>query len=209
MSAIAVLFDTNDISQSPVASRGDAELMERVGSRDTAAFEALYTALYPRLYRFIYRMTRHPDLTEELVNETMLVVWEKPQGFNYRCKVSTWVFGIAYRKALKSLSKGAQAAAELSIDELAEVIPDGKPSAVSQVELDDLIAVALDTLSPEQQAVVELTYHHELPYQEIAEILGCPENTVKTRMFYARKKLQPFFKDLISDPQDYRYEEKP
>jgi RNA polymerase sigma factor (sigma-70 family) len=182
--------------------------MRRVRSGDTAAFETLYTALYPRLFRFIYRLTRQPELAEDLLNETMLVVWEKPEGFDYSCKLSTWIFGIAYRKALKACRQGARAAAQLSVDELAEVLADGKPSASRQVELDNVLAAALDALSPEQRAVVELTYYHELPYQEIAEILGCPENTVKTRMFHARKKLRPFFEDVM-EPQEYRYEESP
>lgn len=104
-----------------------------------------------------------------------------------------------------AFSGGARAATDLSVDDLAEVLPDGKPSAIRQVELDDLLAAALNTLPPDQRAVVELTYYEGLSYRDIAEILGCPENTVKTRMFHARKKLLPFFQDVIPvpEPRDY------
>jgi RNA polymerase sigma factor (sigma-70 family) len=203
------LFDSTDISRPLGPDPRDAELIGRIRAGDAAAFEALYMALYPRLFRFIYRLTHHPDLAEDLINETMLVVWEKPESFNGTCKLSTWIFGIAYRKTLKAYSKSARAAAPLSVDEMAEVLPDEKPSATRQMELDNLLAAALDTLSPEQRAVIELTYYHELPYRDIAEILGCPENTVKSRMFHARKKLQPFLKYLTPDPQDYCFEETP
>jgi RNA polymerase sigma factor (sigma-70 family) len=198
-----ILFESQGIGRSPASDTGDAELMERVSAGDAAAFEALYTTLYPRLFRFIYRMTRDADLAEDVLNETMLVVWEKPESFDGRCKPSTWVFGIAYLKSLKACSKKPRAAAQVSLDDIAEVLPDSKPSATRQVELDDLLRVALDTLPPEQRAVVELTYYHELPCRDIAQILGCPENTVKTRMFHARRKLKPFFRDLIPEPQDY------
>jgi RNA polymerase sigma factor (sigma-70 family) len=203
------LFDFNDISSSIPSDSLKAELMQRICTGEEKAFEMLYKSIYQSLFRFVYRMVHHADLTEDVINETMLVVWEKPECFNYSCKVSTWIFGIAYHKALKTASKQAQTSDFLCVDELSESLSDSRLSANYQMEVDDLLLAALNSLSPEHRAVLELTYYHELPYQEIAEILGCPENTVKTRMFHARKKLQPFLKDLMPDAEDHLYEEKP
>lgn len=181
--------------------RNHRELMALIQGGDMRAFERLYLAFHPRLSRFCLRTVRRADLVDDLVNETMLVVWEKPGSFDYTSKVSTWIFGIAYRKALKAAAKQARRAGDLPIDEFEDVLADGKATPARQVEADDFIAAALDALSPEQRAVVELTYCQGLPYQDIAEILGCPENTVKTRMFHARKKLQGRFGDLAPAPR--------
>lgn len=167
-------------------------LLQRIIEGDTAAFEVFYKLYYPRLFRFILRMTRSPELVEELIQETLLVVWQKPDGFNHASKISTWIFGIAYHKALKSLSKNNRRLNDLDVDELVETLGDPSPNQAQNQENEDWLNCALAILSPDQRAVIELTLHHDLPYQEIAKILDCPENTVKTRMFHARKKLQAF-----------------
>lgn len=181
---------------------GHRELMALIRSGDMQAFERLYLAFHPRLSRFCFRTTRRPDLVEDIINETMLVVWEKPGRYDYTSKVSTWIYGIAYRKALKAAVKQARADSDLPLDDFEDLLADGKASPARQAEAEDFIAAALGVLSPEQRAVVELTFCHGLPYQEIAEILGCPENTVKTRMFHARKKLQARFGDLAPEGTD-------
>jgi RNA polymerase sigma-70 factor (ECF subfamily) len=167
-------------------------LLQRIVQGDELAFEAFYKHYYPRLFRFILRTTRQPEAIEELIQETLLVVWEKPERFNFSSKISTWVFGIAYHKALKSMSKTARRSNDLDVDELNETIDDPFANLAENTETQDWLNCALDCLSVDQRAVVELTFYHGLPYQDIAKILGCPENTVKTRMFHARKKLQVF-----------------
>jgi RNA polymerase sigma-70 factor (ECF subfamily) len=167
-------------------------LLQRIVEGDELAFEAFYKHYYPRLFRFILRTTRQPEAIEELIQETLLVVWEKPEHFNFNSKISTWVFGIAYHKALKSMSKTARRSNDLDVDELSETIGDPFANLAENIETQDWLNCALDSLSVDQRAVVELTFNHGLPYQDIAKILGCPENTVKTRMFHARKKLQVF-----------------
>ena len=84
-------------------AEGDAILVGRVAAGDRHAFEMLYRAYFPRLARFLQRMTRSVPLIEEIVNDTLLVVWQKAATFDGSCKVSTWVFAIAYRKACKAL----------------------------------------------------------------------------------------------------------
>jgi RNA polymerase sigma-70 factor (ECF subfamily) len=168
----------------------DADLVALICKADEQAFELLYHRFYNRLFRFIARITRRTDLIDEVINDAMYVVWEKAGTYNRQCLVSTWIFGIAFNKARQSLRYNSQADQE-SLDEmdadsllLAEIDPGPK-----QLEMDDWLESAFDGLSAEQRAVIELTYYEGLHYSEIAELMGCSENTVKTRMHYARKKL--------------------
>jgi len=167
-------------------------LLQRIIEGDTSAFEVFYKLYYTKLSRFILRMTYQPESVEELIQETLLVVWEKPEGFNHTCKISTWVFGIAYNKTLKLLSKKAGRSNDVNVDDLTDIIGDPAADPAQYLESKDWLSCALAILSPDQRAVIELTFYHDLPYQDIAIILNCPENTVKTRMFHARKKLQVF-----------------
>lgn len=167
-------------------------LLQRIIEGDTSAFEVFYKLYYTKLSRFILRMTYQPESVEELIQETLLVVWEKPEGFNHTCKISTWVFGIAYNKTLKLMSKKAGRSNDVNVDDLIETIGDPSANPAEYLENEDWLSCALAILPPDQRAVIELTFYHGLPYQDIAIILNCPENTVKTRMFHARKKLQVF-----------------
>ena len=167
-------------------------LLAAIIAGDAQAFEVFYKLYYPRLFRFILRTTHQPELVEELIQETLLLIWQQPQRFNYDSKISTWVFGIAYRKALKAMTKTAKRTDDLDMEALTETLGDPLADLAQNLENQDWLAVALQQLSADQRAVIELTFYHGLSYQEIAQILDCPENTVKTRMFHARKKLQAF-----------------
>lgn len=167
-------------------------ILLRIAEGDARAFETFYKLYYPRLFRFILRVTRNPENIEELIQETLLLIWEQPERFNHESKVSTWVFGIAYRKALKALSKAGKYSADVNIEDFHETLGDPLANLADNFETADWLSRALAHLPPDQRAVIELTFYHGLPYQEIAKILDCPENTVKTRMFHARKKLQAF-----------------
>ena len=187
------LIHSNHRPQMPLQTDSvldDYTLLQRIADGDTPAFEAFYKLYYPRLFRFILRITRQPEAVEELIQETLLLIWKKPDRFNRESKVSTWVFGIAYHEALKSMSKTAQRSSDLDVDELIETIDDPSANLAQSMENQDWLNCALDRLSPDQRAVIELTFYHGLSYQDIAKILNCPENTIKTRMFHARKKLQ-------------------
>ena len=167
-------------------------LLQKIIAKDTLAFEAFYKHYYPKLFRFILRTTRRPENVEELIQETMILIWEQPERYNHDSKISTWVFGIAYMKALKSMSKSARLDEYLDIDELSETLKDPVGNLAQNMENQNWLNSALENLSVDQRALIELTFYHGLSYQEIAKILDCPENTIKTRMFHARKKLQAF-----------------
>lgn len=168
----------------------DAELIAGLCKADEHALEQLYHQYYPRLYRFIGRITGRDDLVDEIINDVMFVVWNKSASYDHSCKPSTWILGIAYNKARQVLRDAIRNDNE-SLDEMDEDNAwFGQPDAAqNQLEIEDWLESALNTLTPEHRAVIELTYYHGLHYSEIALIMGCPENTVKTRMFHARKKL--------------------
>src|SRR5215475_2472888 len=92
-------------AQGASAAQEDVRLIERIVQRDLRAFETLYRAYHPRLTRFLTNMLRRPHLVEEALNDTMMVVWKRPEKFNGTSKVSTWIFAIAYRTALKARTR--------------------------------------------------------------------------------------------------------
>jgi len=177
----------------------EIHLLRRVGARDRKAFEALYHAYYRRLFAYLLKVMRRADLVEEVLNDVMLAIWKGAAGFDGRSRPSTWIFGIAYHKALKALARRSARAME-STDtdrEPAEPVDSEEPeSLLARRELATVLGQALRALPAEQRTVVELTYYYGLPYQEIAEIMGCPVNTVKTRMFHARRRLRELLPEL-------------
>lgn len=187
----------------PGASPPDPELLliSRVILREKPAFEELYRLYFKKIYRFAARALRDTSHTEDVINETMYVVWNKAASFDGSCRLSTWIFGIAFNKARKyaALQQVMQPADEDS-EEFDNSVSNNPANnggnndiaancSLELLENRELVEFALSALSDDQRAVVELTYFHDFSYREIAVIMQCSENTVKTRMFYARKKL--------------------
>ena len=168
--------------------------MSRVAARDGTAFETLYRGYYPRLRRFIERVTRRPQIVDEVVNDTMLVVWRKASSYNLRSGVSTWIFGIALRRALKAL-EGFDVPVEFDPDKFPAQSAAGPEGMLEQQEMRVGISRALGALSCDHRAVVELSYFEGRSCAEIAEIMRCPVSTVKTRMFHARRRLRILLAD--------------
>ena len=173
----------------------DAALLRRVAQADARAFEALYRVYFPRLHRFLERMTHRLQLVDEILDDTMLVVWQKAYTFNGRSLVSTWIFAIAYRKALNALHGFDEAVGEVE-DRVSD--DPGPDASVQHSELREVLVNAIDRISPVHRAVIELTYYQGCAYLEIATIMDCPVDTVKTRMFHARRHLRR----LIGDRQE-------
>jgi RNA polymerase sigma-70 factor (ECF subfamily) len=169
----------------------DLVLLGRVAEGDRDAFRRLYSHYHRRLHRFLMRLTRERQLTEEVINDTMMVVWQHAADFRGASRVSTWILGIAYRRALKTLERTRNASAQDVIVAAANV-PDGALLDMLShgTETHDWIDRALTKLSPEHRMVIELAYFLGLSCEEIAEIVGCPLGTVKTRMFYGRERLR-------------------
>lgn len=170
----------------------DATLLARIAAGDRASFDQLCHRHYAGLYRFLIRMTQRPEDVEELLNDTLMAVWQSAERFDGRSKPSTWIYGVAHKKALMLLRRrGILTGCEG--DELLEEVMCPEPNP-EQVTEDSLLRrnlkAALKSLSPAHRAVIELTYYRDYSCQEIADALECPVNTVKTRMFHARAHLR-------------------
>jgi len=175
----------------------DAELLERVAHGDTGAFESLFRRYRPRLRRYLGLRTRHAELLDEMVNDTMLVVWRLSGSFNLGSRVSTWIIGIALRIGLKA--SHARPVPETLAGEATADSGDVPERHVARIELRARLSDALRSLSPEQRAVIELAYFKGLSCREIAQVVGCPPDTVKTRMFHARRRLKVLLATLAED----------
>lgn len=179
-------------------SREDARLIARIRAGDLQAFEELYRNYHPRLARFLINLIHRPQMVEEVLNDTMLVVWNRPDSFNGSSKLSTWIFAIAYRKALQAL-RHRDEPIEDGNAETRESLEAGPEQQVGQHRVQEALLSAISQLSPDHRTVIDLTYFHEMGYQEIAEIMDCPVDTVKTRMFHARRHLKRILAGELAD----------
>lgn len=166
-------------------------LLRRVALGDRSALERLYAVYHRRLFGFLIRFTERHDLVEEIINDTLYTVWCKAGEFRDESAVSTWIIGIAYRRALKSLKRQSF---WLRTDGEAMDAPDA--SADPSEETGDWLAQGLARLPLEQRMTLELAYFLGHSCEEIAAISGCPVNTVKTRMFNARRRLRELLPQL-------------
>jgi RNA polymerase sigma-70 factor (ECF subfamily) len=162
----------------------ELELLRQVAAGDRTAFKELYLIYHRRLARFLMRMTSRHDLIEEVINDTLWTVWLKAGDFRGDSLVSTWIVGITYRRALKALRRHG-APRPMLVEEVAVA-----PDAQLEDENRQWLGQALAELPLEQRMVMEFSYLMGHSCEEIAQIMQCPVNTVKTRMFHAREKLR-------------------
>jgi RNA polymerase sigma-70 factor (ECF subfamily) len=171
----------------------EVHLIARIAEGDRKAFEELYHLYHRRMARFLTRLTRRYDIAEEVINDTFWVVWTKAHTFRGESQPSTWILGIAYRKARNAF----RATARLAEQNLQpELMPLTNEEPTGTEELRDWLARALAELPVEQRLAVELCYELGHSCEEIATIMDCPVNTVKTRLFHARAKLQRLLPQL-------------
>jgi RNA polymerase sigma-70 factor (ECF subfamily) len=166
----------------------EAELVRRIAHADRLALEQLYRLYHRRLARFLTRLTRRYDVAEEIINDTFYVVWRKAADFRGDSQPSTWILGIAYRKARNSFRASARLPPEGPLENPPPLLTTEGPQRAA--ELRDWLGHALVQLPQEQRLAVELCYELGFSCEEIAGIMQCPTNTVKTRLFHARAKLQ-------------------
>jgi RNA polymerase sigma-70 factor (ECF subfamily) len=167
----------------------DETLIRRIAGGDRLAMRTLFARHRVALYRWLLRIVNDEALAEDLLSEVFLDVWRQAAAFEARSSVSTWLLAIARYKALSARRRRADA--ELN-DEIAATIADpaDDPEVVLQKKSQsELLRDALTKLSPEHGEVIDLVYYHGRSVKEVAEIVGIKEATVKTRMFYARKRL--------------------
>ncbi len=174
----------------PDGDERDAVLLQRIAAGDRAAFQALYERYFGRLRRFLARTSRRPEVVDDAVNDAFWVVWQKAADFRGCSRVSTWIFGIAYRCALKALRSNPAGPAPAVVREEAAHEP-----AIEQ-ERAEWVGRGLAQLCLEQRITLELAYYLGHSCEEIAQIMDCSVGTVKARMFHARVKLRNVLPEL-------------
>lgn len=167
----------------------DLGLLEQIANaRNREALAVLYDRYRPSLGGFLRRKLIAEKLVDEVYNDVMYTVWTNATEFRNESKVSTWIFGIAYRICLSQSRKETRHLQHrIDVDFDQEIDPGANTHAL---ELQQVLRRAVAELSAEHRTVVELAYFYGHSIEEIAAIMQCPANTVKTRMFYARQKLK-------------------
>jgi len=172
----------------------DEVLIGRIAQGDRLAMQVLYARHHVRVYRFVVRLVRDETTAEDLISEVFLDVWRQADRFEGRSALSTWILAIARFKALSALRRRPE---EELKEEIAGAVADEADNpelTLAKKNKGELLRRSLTALSPEHREIVDLVYYHEKSVEEVARILGIPENTVKTRMFYARKRLAELLK---------------
>ena len=175
-------------------STSDEVLIGRIANGDRLAMQVLYARHHVRVFRFVVRLVRNESTAEDLISEVFLDIWRQAGRFEGRSSVSTWVLAIARFKALSALRRRPNE----ELDEDSHVaIEDGSDDPQVALEKKDksaLIRKCLEGLSAQHREIIDLVYYHDKSVEEVAQVVGIPENTVKTRMFYARKRLGELLK---------------
>ncbi len=173
----------------------DDVLIGRIAGGDRLAMQVLFARHHVRVYRFVLRLVRNEAAAEDLISEVFLDVWRQAAKFEGRSAVSTWILSMARFKALSTLRRRTE---EELDDETAGTIEDTQDDPETVLVKKDKGAAlrqCLEKLSAEHREIVDLVYYHEKSVAEVSSIVGIPEATVKTRMFYARKRLSELLKE--------------
>lgn len=169
-----------------------SHLLAQVAARDEAALAVLYRRMSRMIYAFSLRRLSDADAAEEVVVETMYEVWKGAPRFAGRSLVTTWILGIARHKSLDKLRRRGSEHCETLGDE-AEAVADDQPAMyelIARRQQAAQVALCMEALPDEQRECMHLVFHEDTPLAEIALIQACPENTVKTRLFHARRKMK-------------------
>ncbi len=166
----------------------DEALIGKIASGNRLAMQVLFARHHARIYRFVLRLVGNHALAEDVTSEVFLSVWRQAHRFEARSAATTWLLAIARYKALGELRRRSEVSSE---EENVDAIdPAADPEAAFEIKhRGEILRRCLTRLSREHREIIDLVYYHEKSVQEVAQIVGIPGNTVKTRMFYARRKL--------------------
>jgi RNA polymerase sigma-70 factor (ECF subfamily) len=188
----AVIAATNDSARIDLNASHDASdvaLIASIATGDKNALQALYRRHHVKVYRFTLRFVRDEAAAEDVVSEVFIDVWRQADRFERRSQVSTWLLAIARNKALSMLRRRAETALDEEVAEFIEDPSDSPEVTMQNQQRSAILRSCLDQLSPAHREIIDLVYYHEKSIDEVAEVIGVPSNTVKTRMFYARKRI--------------------
>ena len=163
-------------------------LLARVAHKDTAAFEALYRRMEKPVFRFVTLKLNDPHQAADVLHEVFMEIWRNAGRFEGRSAAKTWIFGIAYRKAMDVFRKSAKLDVTDDLPDQIDESPDGEACAMA-AQQSAHVRACLDELSLQHRQAVELAFYEDLSYREISDVMEVPENTIKTRIFHAKKLL--------------------
>jgi RNA polymerase sigma-70 factor, ECF subfamily len=166
----------------------DDRLIEWIGQGNKLAMQVLFARYHVRVYRFILRSVGNASVAEDITSDVFLSVWRQAGRFQARSSVSTWLLAIARHKAISELRRRREEQIDISEIEMEDPADDPE-IAFQKKDRGETIRHCLMQLTPEQREIIDLAYYHGKSVEEVAEIIGIPRNTVKTRMFRARKRL--------------------
>lgn len=175
-------------------SAPDEVLIARIAGGDRLAMQVLYARHHVRVYRFALRLVRNEAVAEDLISDVFLDVWRQAGKFEGRSAATTWLLAITRFKALSAMRRRSEAELDEETAASIEDASDDPEVAAQKKDTGEILRKCMTALSSEHREVIDLVYYHEKSVEEVAEIIGIPENTVKTRMFYARKKLAELLK---------------
>jgi RNA polymerase sigma-70 factor (ECF subfamily) len=167
----------------------DETLVERIAAGDRLAMQVLFARHRTNVYRWLYRFVGNETVAEDLLSDVFFDVWQQAGRFEGRAAVSTWLLSIARFKALSARRRRTDAELDETIETTVADSADNPEVALQKKSRGELVRAAMMKLSPEHREILGLVYYHENSVEDCALILNIPVATVKTRMFYARKKL--------------------
>lgn len=173
----------------------DETLIRAVARGDRSAMQTLFTRHRVMVFRFVLRLVRNQATAEDLTADVFLDVWRNASRFEGRSAAATWILAIARFKALSALRRSRERTLEETTLERLVDHSEGPEAVLANKHRGDVLRACLARLSLDHREVIDLVYYHEKSVEEVAEIVGIPEATVKTRMFYARKKLSELLKN--------------
>jgi RNA polymerase sigma-70 factor, ECF subfamily len=175
--------------QAAAQDTSDETLVAQIAQRDKHALQLLYSRHHVRIYRFALRFLNDEAAAEDTVSEVFIDVWRQAERFEGRSQVTTWLLAIARNKALSLLRRRSSEELDDEVAEFIEDPSDNPEAAMLKSQRASVLQDCLTQLSPAHREIVDLVYYHEKSVEEVAEIISVPANTVKTRMFYARKRI--------------------
>jgi RNA polymerase sigma-70 factor (ECF subfamily) len=175
-------------------STPDEVLIGRIANGDRLAMQVLFARYHVRVFRFVVRLVRDETAAEDVISEVFLDVWRQAGRFEGRSTVATWLLAIARFKAISALRRRRDEELDEETAGAMEEPTDDPGMALEKKDKSAMIRKCLLGLSVEHREIIDLVYYHEKSVKEVAEIVRIPENTVKTRMFYARRRLAELLK---------------
>jgi len=196
MQIAQTLARTSYVPRAAAAPRAsDRILLQLIADDDKQAMRVLFARYNVRVHRFVLRLTGNETLAEDAVDDVFLAAWRQAKSFGGRSEVSTWLLAIARNKALSVLNRRTETPLDDDMAMKIEDRADNPEEAIIRNDRSVTFRKCLMALSPEHREVIDLVYYHEKSVEDVARVVGIPMSTVKTRMFYARKRMADLLKN--------------